>query len=71
MLEALTQYELIVLLAGLIGVYIKLNADTLKLKGRVETLEKSDNEVKGMLTSLLEAVNEVKILLATHGITKK
>ncbi len=71
MLEALTQYELIVLLAGLIGVYIKLNADTLKLKGRVETLEKSDNEVKGMLTSLLEAVNEVKILLATHGITKQ
>jgi hypothetical protein len=71
MLEALTQYELIVLLAGLIGVYIKLNADTLKLKGRVETLEKSDNEVKGMLTSLLQAVNEVKILLATHGITKQ
>lgn len=70
MLEALTQYEMIVLVAGLVGVYIKLNADTLKLKGRVETLEKSDNEVKQMLSTLLEAVNEIKILLAHHGITK-
>ncbi|MBN37737.1 MAG: hypothetical protein CMI29_04655 [Opitutae bacterium] len=68
MLDTLTQYEMLCLVGGLIGVYVKLNADVLKLKGRVESLEKSDGEVKEMLTTLLNAVNEVKILLATHGI---
>ena len=68
MIETLTQFEVICLLGGLIGVYVKLNSDVLKLKGRVESLEKSDGEVKDMLTMLLTAVNEVKLLLATHGI---
>jgi len=68
MFESLTQYEVLTLLAGLIGVYVKLNADVLKLKGRVITLEQRDSEVKDMLTTLLNAVNELKILLATHGI---
>lgn len=68
MFESLTQYEVLTLLAGLIGVYVKLNADVLKLKGRITTLEQRDSEVKDMLTTLLNAVNELKILLATHGI---
>ena len=68
MLETLTQYEVIVLFGGLIAVYIKLNADVLKLKGRVGGLEKTNTEVKDMLTTLLTAVNELKLLLATHGI---
>lgn len=66
-LETLTQYEVITLAGALIGVYFKLNSDVLKLKGRVQTLEKSDNEVKDMLNTLLTAVNEVKILLAKNG----
>ena len=70
MFEALSNYETIVLLTGLIGVYIKLNSDSLKLRGRVEGLEKSDNDVKSMLTTLLDSVNEIKILLAHYGITK-
>ena len=70
MFEALSNYETIVLVTGLIGVYIKLNSDALKLRGRVESLEKSDGDVKTMLTTLLDAVNEIKILLAQHGITK-
>ena len=45
MLETLTQYEVIVLIGGLIAVYIKLNADILKLKGRVGSLEKTNTEV--------------------------
>ena len=68
MLETLTQYEVICLLGGLIAVYVKLNAEVLKLKARVRTLEQTNTEVKDMLTSLLTAVNEVKLLLATHGI---
>ena len=68
MLETLTQYEVIVLIGGIIAVYIKLNADILKLMGRVGTLEKTNTEVKDLLTTLMNAVNEIKILLATQGI---
>ena len=68
MFETLTQYEVITLAGALNGVYVKLNADVLKLKGRVLTLERSDSEVKDMLNTLLTAVNEVKLLLAHHGI---
>jgi len=68
MLETLSQYEVICLLGGLIAVYVKLNAEILKLKARVRSLEQANSEVKDMLTTLLNAVNEVKLLLATHGI---
>ena len=68
MLETLTQYEVICLLGGLIAVYVKLNSEVLKLKARVRNLEETNTEVKDILTCLLTAVNEVKLLLATHGI---
>jgi hypothetical protein len=68
MFDTLTQYEVISLFGGLIAVYVKLNAEVLKLKARVMSLEQTNTEVKDMLTTLLSAVNEVKLLLATHGI---
>mgnify|MGYP001031172418 CR=1 FL=1 len=68
MVDTLTQYEIICLVGGLIGVYVKLNSEILRLKGRVGSLEKSDSDVKDMLTTLMTAVNEIKILLATQGI---
>jgi|TARA_R110002012_G_scaffold126736_1_gene278742 hypothetical protein len=66
--ETLTQYEIICLVGGLIGVYVKLNAELLKLKGRVGTLEKSDGEVKALLKELCEGMQDIKILLAEKGI---
>ena len=71
MLEALSSYEVIMLLAGLVGVYMKLNSDVLKLKSRVLVLERSETEVQKMLKDLLTAVNDIKILLAEHGIKSK
>ena len=71
MLEALSSYEVIVLLTGIVGVYMKLNSDVLKLKSRVMVLEKNDAEVQKMLKDLLTAVNDIKILLAEHGIKAK
>jgi hypothetical protein len=71
MLEALSSYEVIMLLAGLVGVYMKLNSDVLKLKSRVLVLERSETEVQKMLKDLLTAVNDIKILLAEHGIKAK
>ena len=71
MLEALSSYEWIVLLTGLVGVYFKLNNDMLKVKSRLMVLERSETEVKKMLQSLLDAVNDIKLLLAEHGIKSK
>ena len=56
------------MVVGLIGVYVKLNYEILSVKGRVGRLQKSDGDVKDMLTTLMTAVNEIKILLATQGI---
>ena len=56
-------------LAGsIIGVYVKLTQEIGKLKGRVVALEKTETEVKAMLTELLASVQEIKILLAKKGI---
>jgi hypothetical protein len=70
-MEFLSGYEVITLIAGLIGVYFKLNNDVLKLKSRVMVLEKNDTQVQEMLSSLLEAVNEIKLILAENGIKRQ
>jgi hypothetical protein len=49
-------------------VYVKLTQEVHKLKSRIIALEKTETEVKGMLTDLLTAVQEIKILLAQQGI---
>lgn len=63
----ITLFEILTLGGGLIGVYVKLSTDLGKLKSRVIMLERRDDEVKQMLTGLVEAVQEIKLLLATKG----
>lgn len=70
-MEFLSGYEVITLVGGLIGVYMKLNNDVLKLKSRVMVLEKNDTEVQKMLSSLLDAVHEIKLILAENGIKRQ
>jgi hypothetical protein len=65
----LTTFEILSLAGAIIGVYTKLTGKRLgKLKGRVVALEKTETEVKSMLTELLSSVQEIKILLAKKGI---
>ena len=67
-MDALTTFEILSLAGAIIGVYTKLTGEIGKLKGRVVALEKTETEVKAMLTELLASVQEIKILLAKKGI---
>ena len=67
-MDTLDAFEMISIAAGLVGVYVKLTQEVHKLKSRIIALEKTETEVKGMLTDLLAAVQEIKILLAQQGI---
>lgn len=64
----MTTFEVLSLAGAIIGVYVKLTQEIGKLKGRVVALEKTETEVKAMLTELLASVQEIKILLAKKGI---
>lgn len=51
-----------------IGVWVSLNAEVAKLKGRVYRLENDHNELKGMLRECVEGIQDLKILLAKKGL---
>lgn len=61
-------YEGIILLAGIIGVYVKLQTEMGKLKSRIHVLEQSKNNVTDMLQKLSEDIQEIKLLLARKQI---
>jgi len=67
-MDTLTAFEVISLAASIVGVYVKLTQEVSKLQSRVIALEKTETEVKGMLTELLASVQEIKLLLAKKGI---
>ena len=60
--------EFLVLLGGGIGVWVKLNQDLTILKSRIISLEKKESETDKKLDALMEAIQEIKILLAKRGI---
>ena len=66
--EMISLYEGVLLLAGLVGVYIRMNNEVSKLKNRVYTLEQSKNDVTDMLKELSEDIQEIKLLLARKQI---
>ena len=51
-----------------IGVWVSLNSEVAKLKGRVYRLESDHHELKAMLKECVEGIHELKILLAKKGI---
>lgn len=61
-------YEGIILLAGLIGLYVKMQNELAKLKNRVYTLEQNNSEVSDMLKQLALDIQEIKLLLARKQI---
>ena len=66
-MDTLTLFEIVTLAGAVIGVYVKLSNELGRLKSRVHMLERRDDEVKQMLTGLVEAVQEIKLLLAEKG----
>jgi hypothetical protein len=54
-------------LAAAIGVWVSLNSEVAKLKGRVYRLENDQSELKAMLKECVEGIHELKLLLAKKG----
>lgn len=67
-MDMISIYEGIILLAGLVGVYVKLQNEVGKLKNRVYVLEQSKSEVTDMLKKLSDDIQEIKLLLARKQI---
>jgi hypothetical protein len=67
MMEAISIFEVVTLVGGIVGVYLKLTQEVGRLKGRIAMLERQETEVKKILTDLVTAVNEIKLLLAEKG----
>ncbi len=60
--------EFIVLLGGGVSAWIKINNDVTILKSRIISLEKKESATDKKLDALMEAIQEIKILLAKKGI---
>jgi hypothetical protein len=54
-------------LLAVIGVWVSINSEVAKLKGRVYRLESDTGELKTMLKECVEGIQELKILLAKKG----
>ena len=53
---------------GILGTYIRMQNEIVKVKSRVYSLEKQEGEVKSMLKELCEGMQDIKLLLAAKGI---
>lgn len=63
-----TVLQFVALLGGGIGVWTKLNQDVTVLKSRIINLEKKEESTDRKLDLLMEAIQEIKIILAKKGI---
>lgn len=64
----LSHFEFLVVAGGLIGFWLKHQADFTSLKTRVRTLENDNGELKANIKQLLEDIQEIKLLLAKNKV---
>jgi len=64
MSSTITLFEILTVAAALVGIYFKMQTEVGKLKGRIAMLEKQELQIMGMLEKLVDAVDELKILVA-------
>lgn len=64
----LTQFELLTVAGGLVGMWLKFQADFTTLKSRVKVLEMDNSEVKNKIDTLLHEIQEIKMLLAKNQV---
>jgi len=64
----ITQYELLMLAVGLISTVFKFHGDYTKLSVRVKNIEHDCREYKEDVKQLLQAVQDIKLLLAKNKV---
>ena len=64
MSSTITLFEILTIAAALVGIYFKMQTEVGKLKGRIAMLEKQELQIMAMLVKLVDAVDELKILVA-------
>lgn len=64
----LTQFELLTVAGGLIGMWLKFQSDFTTLKSRVKVLEMDNGEFKSKIDTLLTEIQEIKMLLAKNQV---
>lgn len=67
---SLTDYELILLAAGLVGVYVKLHTEITRLASRVYSLENGNKKIENSLEQVAADLAEIKLLLARNQMDK-
>ena len=67
-MDALTQFELISMMAALIGMWLKFQNDFTTLKSRVKVLEMDHGDLKANIDTLLKEIQEIKLLLAKNQV---
>jgi hypothetical protein len=61
-------YQIILLAAGVVGVYVKLSVDISKLALRLDIHERQTIKIQESIDRLLKDVQEIKVLLAKNGV---
>jgi hypothetical protein len=64
----LTQYEIFAVIGALVATWVKHKVDYSKLEAKVMVLESDNAEFKKDLKTLIEAVQEIKLLLAKNQV---
>lgn len=64
----LTQYEIFAIIGALVATWVKHKVDYSKLEAKVMVLESDNAEFKKDLKTLIEAVQEIKLLLAKNRV---
>jgi|TARA_R100000231_G_scaffold34933_1_gene30948 hypothetical protein len=64
----LTQYEILAVIGALVATWVKHKVDYSKLEAKVMVLESDNAEFKKDLKILIDAVQEIKLLLAKNQV---
>ena len=64
----LTQYEILAVIGALVATWVKHKVDYSKLEAKVMVLESDNAEFKKDVKILIEAVQEIKLLLAKNQV---
>ena len=64
----LTQFELLTIAGALVGMWLKFQSDFTTLKSRVKVLEMDNGEFKSKIDTLLNEIQEIKMLLAKNQV---